>query len=437
MANFRRTHPEFEERAPSDQERELYERARKAADEAVREGNAQLKAAMAAAGAPMPCILGNATHMDPFSLRFSSSRLEAAYRLSATSSSDTSDCILVILQIALCLRDIYPVIRVGRTDSSLEEKAFSLLELWVAVSCVAVLALQRILPQWYRRNRGATLKYIVMLVWTLENLKLFLDTDEMTSTVVEVSLMNIYMSFLHRVPFLPHVKCRSIACGTQLAVVFSKSFSTKQTSSIILVTFASNAIGLVFSYLIDRSARRQYLKSLPSLLVEEIESTAPRPELRFSYRNSLSQQFRSIFYPKHLECPDSATGNKAIKYEQIMAPRRALGGFAGGFGGVSSLKCSAPISVSPVSSSRSLSERSSDSSSGDWTGAVATESGISSGEGLASRNYSSGYRRRESPILDTNVSTSACGQVGMEDSPLRYIRSSGRRDVSGKWEQFY
>lgn len=103
MADFASGRSEHgqDERAPSDdQERELYERARNAANEAVREGNAQLKAAMAAAGAPRQCA-GTPARMNRWSLIFSCPRLEAAYRRKATSNADNCDHLPILFKIAM------------------------------------------------------------------------------------------------------------------------------------------------------------------------------------------------------------------------------------------------------------------------------------------------------------------------------------------------
>lgn len=221
--------------------------------------------------------------------------------------------------------------------------------------------------------------------------------------------------------------------------ITSKAFGAKRTALMMLTIVVTNSIGLVLAYLLDRAARRQFLKSLPVWLVEEINGSTSRPQFFLSYRASLSRQLWNIFYPELEEIPDPTTISKPVTYQQIMAPRRALGGFAGGFGGVSSLKCAGPVSysLSPISSSSSLSGRTSDSSSGNWAGVGVTGSVLSSGEIVSTGSDSAGYQPRESALWSPNVTTSACSQVGVEDDPPEHIRSRGHREASEKREYFY
>ncbi|KAG6548381.1 hypothetical protein Mapa_010160 [Marchantia paleacea] len=439
MANLEsgRSEHEHDDRAPNDQERELYERARNAANEAVREGNAQLKAAMAAAGAPRQCA-GTPTRMNRWSLIFTCSRLEAAYRRKSTTNTDNCDYIPIMFKIAMSVPHFCQALnRIASRRNLLSETSRSLREFfvcelwatWAAVFCLAVLAVQLKYPQWYKSNRGATLKYFVMLLWAWESVRLYLNTDEFKYILLEVVFVNVYMSFLHRVPFISHLQSRSIGCGEQVVAIISKGLDFRRTLQVMFVSVVTHSIGLIIAYCFDRSARRQFLKSLPVWLLDEINGSSARPQFYLSYRASLSRQLWSIFYPELLENPEPATGNKAVTYEQIMAPRRALGGFAGGFGGVSSLKCTGPVSnsPSPLSSSSSLSGRTSDSSSGHWAGVGLTESGLSCGEIVSNGHDSTGYQRREFATWAPYVTTSACSQVGMDDTQPHYMRSRGLR----------
>eukprot|EP01018_Ginkgo_biloba_P028640 Gb_26710 [translate_table: standard] len=97
----------------SDAERELYERTREATEEAQRQGAAQLKAAVKAAGAVKPL----SDSFSRWSLVFKDSRVEEAYRLKSICNSDKIDSFPVACELAACTLHLFrltkPISSVG------------------------------------------------------------------------------------------------------------------------------------------------------------------------------------------------------------------------------------------------------------------------------------------------------------------------------------
>lgn len=239
-----------------------------------------------------------------------------------------------------------------------------------------------------------------------------------------------------------HVQLRLFGFGCQVAAILATQ-DRLEFYILLLGVAVGHLVGMSIAYYLDRKARSMFLKSLPRWLVDEVTGSGTPS----SYRASLSRQMWSIFYPGLVDMPEQV--ELSVSPTAVVlggtphcAPRRALGGFAGGFGGVSGLKCNNttgtlyhPIPLSsPSSSSSSDNDGDFDTSTsdGEWVPAF-NESGPCSSQSNPARRRSLGLQ--VIPQYGTLGSSSACSQAHSGTTSTRqqsqYRRSN--HDLDDAW----
>ncbi|XP_024525942.1 uncharacterized protein LOC112344807 isoform X1 [Selaginella moellendorffii] len=322
----------------SDHERELYERAHEAAKEAQRQGDAQLQAAVAAAAVSTVYYpVATPVRFSSWSLKFQDRRLEAVYCRKCGSDSDFNDLGPAACELAFCILRLWWTIDAGQSKHGV----VILSHVCVAAWCMAMLTSQLLFTKWYRQNRRLLLWQFAIVLWSWEGLQLYHTSNKLLDMALVLLPQCILISFLYRVPFCLHVRSRCFGCGCQLVA----SIASKASSSHLLGIIAGHCLGSLLAYMVDRQARTDFLESLPRWILGDAVQCERGDS---SWWNS--------FYPEFLEKPEPAAKegeNPRDNLERALA-YRALGGFAGGFGGVSGLKCANPSSLSPASSSNSV-----------------------------------------------------------------------------------
>eukprot|EP00246_Nothoceros_aenigmaticus_P014405 TRINITY_DN5445_c0_g1_i1.p1 TRINITY_DN5445_c0_g1~~TRINITY_DN5445_c0_g1_i1.p1 ORF type:complete len:309 (-),score=-6.71 TRINITY_DN5445_c0_g1_i1:397-1281(-) len=196
-----------------------------------------------------------------------------------------------------------------------------LCNLCIAFVCALVLIVQLSFPAWYRGHRGATLLWFASALWIVESVQLFVKADDLRVFIGQILVPTLYMSFTCRLPYIVHLKSRAFGLGCQVVAILG-SANYRHAPLLLLTSLFGNSIGVLLIYILDRRARRGFLR-----------------------------QMWQIFYPDLFEpskeLSRSATRGGGGAAEPVS--RRALGGFAGGFGGVSGLKCESSPSYTLVS----------------------------------------------------------------------------------------
>eukprot|EP00246_Nothoceros_aenigmaticus_P014406 TRINITY_DN5445_c0_g1_i2.p1 TRINITY_DN5445_c0_g1~~TRINITY_DN5445_c0_g1_i2.p1 ORF type:complete len:338 (-),score=-3.96 TRINITY_DN5445_c0_g1_i2:397-1368(-) len=225
-----------------------------------------------------------------------------------------------------------------------------LCNLCIAFVCALVLIVQLSFPAWYRGHRGATLLWFASALWIVESVQLFVKADDLRVFIGQILVPTLYMSFTCRLPYIVHLKSRAFGLGCQVVAILG-SANYRHAPLLLLTSLFGNSIGVLLIYILDRRARRGFLRSLPSWLLNDLHGSGSQPQAFQSYRASFSRQMWQIFYPDLFEpskeLSRSATRGGGGAAEPVS--RRALGGFAGGFGGVSGLKCESSPSYTLVS----------------------------------------------------------------------------------------
>ncbi|KAJ7198650.1 hypothetical protein O6H91_Y501100 [Diphasiastrum complanatum] len=228
---------------------------------------------------------------------------------------------------------------------------FSHLYGYVCSSAVStlVLLLQLGFLKWYGNNRYLTVRYYVGMLWLWESLKLFLAADDIVQFTASLACVRcILISLIHQVPFCMHLHPRMCAFGGQILATISRG-NVEGTHILLLSIAIGHLVGLMLAYRLDLRARTAFVQSLPKYLLDGSNGNGPGEQFS-SYRASFSRQMWSIFYPELFEKSEYTDHVGSVTSERS-APHRALGGFAGGFGGVSGLKCANFATAAPLSSS--------------------------------------------------------------------------------------
>eukprot|EP00250_Pteridium_aquilinum_P017327 c23574_g1_i1 orf=398-1600(+) len=300
---------------------ELYERAREATREAQRQGDAQLKAAIAAATAvPM-----NTVRICPLSLTFNNTGLERAYCQKSSFNSDKRDVIPTVLQFLLRATLICLLFqtRGSQISAAVKEDAgiMVLLQLltrllshfWIAALCATMLIMHFRCSSWFQGSHGVVLLLALSLLWLGEAVAVFASCAHLALDLALIVSQCIFSSVLHRAPFCLHLKMRLFGFGLQTVGTLAMVASVHEALLAMFYFSMSHFFGVALAYISDQQSRVGFLKSVPHFVL------------------------------------DKMSGDSQFCNQQV--PKRALGGFAGGFAGVSSLKCTHPPSVWTVSSS--------------------------------------------------------------------------------------
>eukprot|EP01018_Ginkgo_biloba_P028639 Gb_26711 [translate_table: standard] len=221
----------------------------------------------------------------------------------------------------------------------------------------------------YQGCRGIIMQYLTSMLWIWESIQIFLMADaEWTYFWFHALPLSTCMSLLYQVPFCVHLRLRIFGLACQAAAVMARGRHQNALALLFAIT-ACHLLGVLLAYILDWRARLCFLKSMPFWLLDDMTETPLGHRLSDPCRDSLFRQFWSMFYSRPLEKSSSNLSAVTITPVDCSAPRRALGGFAGGFAGVSGLKCKVPVSTSLFSSSESSSEqeRMLDSESGNDT----------------------------------------------------------------------
>lgn len=156
-----------------------------------------------------------------------------------------------------------------------------------------------------------------------------------------------------------HLSSRAFGLGCQ-AIAILGSANRKHAPSLLLTSLSGHTVGALLVYFLDRRSRQAFLPSLPPWLSDTSYRTRLQPPSFQSCTASPSRQMSQTLYPDLVDSrkdrvPSPLEPVNGREEVPVVVPRRALGGFAGGFGGVSSLKSSITSSpkapfLSPVKS---------------------------------------------------------------------------------------
>ncbi|XP_057854755.2 uncharacterized protein LOC131064583 isoform X2 [Cryptomeria japonica] len=318
-------------------ERELYERTKKAAEEAQRQGAAQLKAAVKAGGAVKPLC----DSYNWWSLGFRDSRLEGAYRLKSVSYMDSIASFPVACELAACTLHLFRPKMINDSPSS---QVHFLVYIWIAVCCITVLSSQMLFSKWYQGCRGIILQYMTTILWIWESIQIFLMADtEWTYISYHALALSTCTSILYQIPFCMHLRLRIFGLACQAAAISARG-KRQDSLALLFVITASHLLGVFLAYVLDRRARLHFLKSMPCWQAEGMKGSPNAIESQFMRpcRDSIFRQYWSMFCNQSLEKSSSNLSTVMITPVDRATPHRALGGFAGGFAGVSGLKCRVP-----------------------------------------------------------------------------------------------
>jgi len=152
------------------------------------------------------------------------------------------------------------------------------------------------------------------------------------------------MSILYRVPFCIHMFSRALGLGMQIFAILAKG-SNSEAPILLLLLIVGHSVGMLIAFVFDGECGCSFFNSLSKLLLDNVTQSGHRehffrlPLLKqvLNLRNFLSD-ILNLKVTKKKE-HDEPICQKAI---QTNPPRRALGGFAGGFCGVSGLKSNGP-----------------------------------------------------------------------------------------------
>ncbi|KAH7295318.1 hypothetical protein KP509_27G042500 [Ceratopteris richardii] len=287
---------------------ELYKRAREATEEAERQGNAELKAAIAAgmSGMRSPRCIGS------LSSNFGNLRLEATGCQTSTLSSEKSDIVPIVFQFLMRTALICLIFQT-RTDltSAFSKGEFGVLNLstgkaaslWVAVLCAAMLIVPFQSTGWCGGDCGLGLMLAFSVLWLGEVVVVLVSSWHLTLDIAHICSQCIFSSILHRAPFSSHLKARLFGFGFQTIMALAIVSKIDNALPAVLYFSLSHSLGIALAYMSQRS----------------IQSFI------------LDKKFTDL------------------QVSSLQARKRALGGFAGGFAGVSSLKYPYPSSMWPVS----------------------------------------------------------------------------------------
>ncbi|KAI5056703.1 hypothetical protein GOP47_0028521 [Adiantum capillus-veneris] len=294
---------------------DLYERARRATQEAQRQGDAQLKAAIEAA-----------TFVPASTVRtWSLASMCNHTLLESCLLSEKKDVMPIIFQFLLRTTLIYLIFQ---SPADLFTSMKTDLALWIAALCATMLIMPLQCSSWCQGARGVVLLLASSLLWFIEVVAVLATYSHLTLDLAHLLSQCIFSSVLHRAPFCSHLKARLFGLGLQAIGTLAMVSKVYDALPAILYFSTSHLLGVALAYVSDqqlgtafhKSASQSALNKTPG--VHDFELIAPQ-----------------------------------------QAPNRALGGFAGGFAGVSSLKCPYRPAISIVSSSRYSGSSSTDSTS--------------------------------------------------------------------------
>lgn len=378
---------------------ELYERAREATREAQGEGDAQLKAAIAAATA----VPVNSVRICPLSLTFNNTGLEKAYWQKSSMNSDKKDVFPIVFQFLLRTTLLCLLFQTRgsqltadvKKDTGLMQSMHTLtrlvLYLWITALCATMLIMQSRCPSWYQGSRGIILLLAFSFLWFGEVVAVSASCSHPTLDLAHVVSQCIFSSMLHRVPFCLHFKTRLFGYGLQTFGTLAMAARVHEAVPSILYFSMSHFLGVALAYISDQQSRVGFLKSIP-----------------------------------HIDM-DKMAGDSQICSQQV--PKRALGGFAGGFAGVSSLKCTYPPSIWTV-----LSSSYTDSSMEDYISEVSCSSASTvenSINSLSSRHQYLSYLSSPNKETVQSSDTVCSAGSGLECNVYWQFRAATRGSFDG------
>lgn len=332
---------------------ELYERTREVTEEAQRQGAAQLKAAVEAGGAVKP--VGSDSLGSGWSSGFKDLGLEGAYRPKFVSFScfDKIVSFPVACELAVCTLHLFRMKMITDFPSS---TVHILGYICVAVCCITVLSSQLLFSKWYQGCRGIILQYMTTMLWIWESIQIFLmDDHEWTYISYHAVALSTCTGVLYQVPFYIHLRLRIFGLACQAAAILARG-KRQDSLALLFVITASHLLGVLLSYVLERRARLCFLKSMPCWQAEDAVVAPIQSQFSEPFQDSLFKQYCNIFCSQSLEKNPSNLITEVITPGDRSTPHRALGGFAGGFAGVSGLKCKLPPPTTSIfSSSNSLS----------------------------------------------------------------------------------
>lgn len=285
---------------------ELYERAREATQEAQRQGDAQLKAAIEAAAFVPAGTVGSW----PLSSMFDNTLLERAYN-QAGLLLDKKDVMPIMFQFLLRTTLSYLIFQ---TRADLSPSMKTGVGPWIAALCATILIVPLHYSSWWQGGRGVVLLLASAFLWFGEVVAVRATYLNLTVDVAHLLFQCIFSTLLHRAPFCSHLKTRLAGFGLQTIGTLAMVSKVYEAIPAMVYFSMSHLLGVALGYMSDQQSRAAFFKSIPHFPLD-----------------------------------------KAPKDPQISGPqarKRALGGFAGGFAGVSSLKgCPCPPSIWTVSPS--------------------------------------------------------------------------------------
>ncbi|MCO5548466.1 hypothetical protein L7F22_001924 [Adiantum nelumboides] len=311
--NFTENH-QSASRKQKDEFLDLYEQARRATQEAQRQGDAQLKAAIEAA------TFVPASTVRSWSLRavLNNTLLESVYSQIASLLVEKKDVMPIIFQFLLRASLICVIFQSPVDLFTSMKKDFAL---WIAALCTTMLIMPLQYSDWCRGPRGVVLLLVSSFLWFGELVAVLATYSHLTLDLVPLLSQCIFSSVLHRAPFCTHVKARVFGLGLQ--VIGTLAMVSKVYDALLAISYfsISHLLGVALAYVSD----------------QQFGNGFPRSGSQLAFNKTLE------VHNFHITVPQTRSQQ---------AQKRALGGFAGGFAGVSSLKCPYPPSIWTVSSSR-------------------------------------------------------------------------------------
>lgn len=354
----------------SEKDHELYVRARDAAQEAQRQADEQLRVAMEASNFSKLGYAGTPESgsmlLCSFPLKFNAPGLEEAYWKKCCANS-SKDYVPVACLIVFCM--LLPTTSLSRhwlsemvyQSLNLQTSGNLLWHMFAVVLCSAVLVVQLGFSKWYQSNRGNVLLGFASVLWIWGSLKLFLVNNlELSFSFPVVLIQCIFMSILYRVPFCIHIFSRALGMGMQIFAILAKG-SNSEAPFLLLLLFVGHTVGIIIAFVLDRECGFSFFNSLSQLLLNDVTQSGPREQLfRLPLLKQVPNLRNMLSGILNLKVTKKKELDEPIHQKAVLtnAPRRALGGFAGGFCGVSGLKSNRPpvITNTTISANNSSSK---------------------------------------------------------------------------------
>ncbi|KAH7307450.1 hypothetical protein KP509_22G059400 [Ceratopteris richardii] len=296
---------------------ELYTRAREAVEESQKQGNLQLQAAMEAA-ISCPSLF----HVSSLSSAYKAASVERVNCQTSNFSSENKDIIPMMFQFVMRVALICLIFHTrtdlvtlaSRVDGGGPHLLIRLVAfLWITAVFAAMPIMLFQPSSWCDRSCGIVLLLPSSILWLGETVLVLVSCSHLALDIVHILSQCIFSSILHQAPFSSHLKARLFGFGLQTIVALAIVSKAYKALPAVLYFSLSHSLGVALAYMSHHSSVSCF---------------------------TLDRKFT--------DCQLSLLCNK----------KRALGGFAGGFAGVSGLNFPhSPSAFTDLSSAYSSSLR--------------------------------------------------------------------------------